>query len=187
MTLPEMPDMPDFRIPDPLGVRELNLGDLWRARWVEEEPLPRGVRIEYAYATVLLDGKGYLCRPRGSEQWDAVEGRPEEGVRGETWIRRACRDRIGAEAAKVELIGFLDCRATSHNPPFEPGAEAVIPFYTVPARRVAMNPRDAGFERRRLPLNEYGTALRRRYPQYIPYFSAMVERYVILQAQGEVG
>ena len=185
MTLPEMPDVPNFYIPDPLGVRELNLGDLWRARWIEDEPLPRGVRVEYVYATVLLDDRGYLCRPAGAEQWDAVEGQPEEGARAEPWVKRACRDRVGAETRMIQLIGFLDCRATSHNPAHKAGSRAVMPFYTVGARRVAMSPRDPGFERRRLPLNEYGVALRKRYPQFIPYFPAMVDRYVILKAQGE--
>lgn len=171
-------------IPDPLAVRELNFGDEWRARWVEGEPLPSGVPVEYVYAAVLFEGKGYVCRPKGSDRWDTLEGKPEDG-KPESFIRQGCRARIGAEVRISQLVGFLDCKATSHHPTLEAGAAAVIPFYTVGARRVGTNPKDAEFERRRLPLNEYGVALRQRYPEFVRFFPRVVERYLVLQTQGE--
>lgn len=183
MTMP--PDFGSWEPPKPPGVRELNLGDLWRARWVEGGPLPRGVPVDRLYGVVLLDSKGYVSRARGAEHWDTLEGVPAAGEPPAAFLKKLARDHVGADATVIELIGYLDCRATSHNPTAPAGTAAVRAFYTMAARKVAANPGDPAFERRRLPLNEFMQALRLRYPEFEEYFGKSVERYVILHAKNE--
>jgi len=179
-----MPDMSSYEPPRPAGVRELNLGDLWRARWTDGGPLPAGVRIDRLYGVVMLDNRGYVCRARGSEHWDTLEGSPGPD-KPDSYLKRIAREHIGADTALAELIGYLDCRATSHNPEAPAGTRAVQGFYLVAARKVAPSPRNTAFERRRLPLNEFMQALRLRYPEFEEYMGKALERYVVLHARGE--
>ena len=45
--------------------------------------------------------------------------------------------------------------------------------------------RESGFERRRLPLNEFAKALRTGYPELNESITIAVDRFLVLQSRGE--
>lgn len=166
---------------------ELNLGDEWRARWVEAEPMPDGVPALHVYGVLLMDDKGYVVRERGSEaRWGTIEGPPAPGETPEAAIKRLAKDQANATAARLEMMGYLDCRATSHNGSYPKDTRAVRPIYLFPAKQVKDLGSTAPFERRRLPMNEYMVAIRNRYPEIDDYLPKAVERYMVLRAKGEL-
>ena len=177
------PDPSSIYIPPPLGVIELNLGDQWRALWVDSDTLPAGIPVDYAYALVCMGDNGYLTREAGSELWGTVEGRPGPGEKPLACVKRAAREQTGAVAAAVELIGYLECRATSHNPEHEAGTTRLRAFYLFVAKQVKDLGRDAAYERRRLPLNQQMVAIRKRYPEFEDHFSKAASAYALRQAR----
>ena len=56
------------------GVKELNIADDWRARWVDEQSLPENAPVHYAYALVVMGDKGYGVRESGGNRWGMLEG-----------------------------------------------------------------------------------------------------------------
>jgi len=179
-----IPDSTSFYIPPPAGVIELNFSDEWRARWVDAQTLPVRTPVDYIYALVCMGDNGYLTRAVGSDSWGTVEARPEAGERPLACVKRVTREETGAVAGTVELVGYLECRATSHNHEHEAGTTRLRPFYVVAARLVNDLGRGAAHERRRLPLNQHMAAIRKRYPEFEDYFSKAVSAYALLQARG---
>jgi hypothetical protein len=172
-------------IPPPLGVKELNLNDAWRAVWYERDELPPDVPSLYGYAVVVSDGKGYAVREAGSDAWGTVEGAIQFDEKPADWLKSAAAAQAGAEGLKPALMGYYECRATSLNPDFPKGATALRPIYLVVARKLRDLGKDSPFERRRLPMNEFAGVLRGRYPELRASITRAVDRYAVLQARGE--
>lgn len=166
------------------GVKELNLADQWRARWVDEQDLPDEAPVNYAYAMLMLGDKGYAVRPTGAAVWSLVEGNTGDTPAAD-WLTHALREQANATARLVSLIGFFECKATRLNTEYEQGALTVRPFYLVAAATVGDMPPGAKFERRRFPHNEYMVAMRARYAEFLDYLGAADHRYAILRAKGE--
>lgn len=179
--------MPDVNIREPrwAHILELNISDAWRARWIKDEELPAEVPVNHAYGVVYLGDKGYVCRPEGATVWGTVECAPGS-VDAEEALRKAAKEQTGATIDKAVLIGFLYCKATSLNPDFEAGAPTTRPIYILSAKKVDDIPAGSPFERRRLPINEHIKALRERYPEIGAYMAEAAEKYLVLQAKGEL-
>ncbi len=163
------------------GVVELNLQDQWRARWVDEQVLPANAPVNYAYAMVLAGEKGYVLRRPGEPTWGMIEG-ATSGTPAQEFIEREVQARMGIRPGLVELIGFFECKATRHNREYAQGELTVRPLYLVVAGDVGDTP--AGWERRRLPLNEFMVALRARYPELDEYLGKAALRYAVLRKEG---
>jgi hypothetical protein len=168
------------------GVVELNLGDQWRARWVDEQELPPNAPVAYAYALVFMGDRAYLTRPIGEEPWRTVEGPVPPGEAPEAALGRLAAEQTGAVAARLLLVGFLECRATSHNPEYEAGAVTVRPVYALVAQEMTDLGPGSPYQRRRLLTNEHIEAIRQRYPELWKYLGKASERYLVLRARGEV-
>ena len=182
--MPNFPSTPPY-MPDPPGVREIRLGDAWLARWSDSNVLPEGVQASAVYAAVVMDGKGYITRPKGETAWQSIEGYPEPGEKAEAALKRFLNERMAATVSRADVIGFLECRSTSFHPSLPAGAFSVQPIYLVVAKTVGNMAPDSKWERRRLPLNEHIAALRLAYPQYEEYFAKTVHLYAVLRARGE--
>jgi ADP-ribose pyrophosphatase YjhB (NUDIX family) len=182
--IPSLSDIAAMYRPRPLALKELNLSDDWRARWIDEQDLPENAPVNYAYAVVMMGDKGYVTRPRGAAVWGTVEG-TVEGETPDAFVQRAVKEQMGATIRSLELLGFLECRATSHNEQFEAGFITVRPMYMVVAKSIDDLPADSAYEKRRLPMNEYMMALRGRYPELTDYFGQAGQRYAIMRAKGE--
>jgi len=180
-----MPDMGSYREPEWAHIKELKLGDAWLARWIKDEELPADVPVGYAYGLVFLGDKGYVCRRESANGWGTVEGSPN-GVAIEAYLKQAAKEQTGATIGRFELVGFLYCKATSHNPDYEAGGATTRPVYVLVASKVEDVPDASGFVRRRLPLNEYLMALRDRYPEIGKHMTEASEKYSIMRARGEV-
>ncbi|MCC7364234.1 MAG: hypothetical protein IT303_07655 [Dehalococcoidia bacterium] len=185
MGFPGVGDLGSFYIPPPVGALELNLNDEWRARFTEADELPPNAPVQYGYAIVFKGDRGYVCRAGDDAVWGVVEGPFSEGEQTQEWLERAVREQLGATIAKCELFGYLDCKATSHNPQFEAGAVTVRALYLVAAEEVGEIPDDSPYARRRLPLNEHARAVRDRYPELVKYMSIGLNRYNVWRAKGE--
>ncbi len=183
MTIPNMNDMSSIYIPRPLGAKELNLSDDWRGRWIDEQELPANAPVHYAYALVVMGDKGYVTRRQGESVWGSVEGAVSE-EKPEAFIKRAVKEQAGATIGQLEMIGFFECRATSHNPEFPKDAISVRPLYLVVAKKVDDLPEASAYEKRRLPLNEYMRAIRGRYAELADPISAAGQRYAVIRAKG---
>ena len=182
--IPSLSDMAAMYQPRPMAMTELNLSDDWRARWVDEQELPENAPVNYAYAVVVMGDKGYVTRARGSSVWGTVEG----AVEAETavdFVRRAVKEQTGGTMRTLELLGFLECRATSHNEQFRAGSIALRPMYLVVAKSIDDLPDASTYEKRRLPMNEFMMALRGRYPELVDHFGQAGQRYAIMRAKGE--
>jgi hypothetical protein len=166
------------------GVVELNLQDLWRARWVDEQELPENAPVSWAYAMVCMGDNGYATRVKGGARWEMIEG-PTGDKQPEAFVKQAAIERMGATAGRMELIGFFECKATRHNTEFEPGTIRVRPFYLVVAKKVADLPEGSDYERRRMRMAEFMVAMRARYPEFEDYIGKCASRYAILRAKGE--
>jgi ADP-ribose pyrophosphatase YjhB (NUDIX family) len=171
-----------------VGTLELNIEDRWRATWVDEQELPEHAPVFYLYALVFKGDKGYVSRPEGSsESWRTVEGELEPGETVDEAVARMALQQVGATVKRTSLVGFLECKATTHktDPRFKPGDVTVRPLYVVVAKSVEEIPEGAGFERRRLPLNEYMVAIRKRYPELDQDMARGAQMYAVMQARGE--
>ncbi|MEP7216968.1 MAG: hypothetical protein ABI782_12005 [Anaerolineaceae bacterium] len=180
-----MPDMGSYREPEWAHLKELKLGDAWLARWIKDEALPADVPVGYAYGLVFLGDKGYVTKLASADGWRTVEGAPN-GIAIETYLKQAAKEQTGATIGRLELVGFLYCKATSYNPDYEAGAATTRPIYVLVASKMNDVPDGSGFVRRRLPLNEYLMALRDRYPEIGKHMTEASEKYSIMQARGEV-
>jgi ADP-ribose pyrophosphatase YjhB (NUDIX family) len=171
----------------PIGVVELNIGDQWRAKWLDADELPEDAPVFYAYAVVYSGDKGYVTRPRGSDEtWRTVEGHLQPGETPEDFVKRGCYEMTGANIRHVDLLGFLECKATSHNQEFQAGTITVRPIYVAVASSIDDVPDDSGYERRRLRLNEHSRALRVRYPELDEHMLKAAQRYAVLTATNAV-
>ena len=184
MVLPGMENM-NFYIADPLGRKELNLNDDWRAVWVGSDTLPANAPVVYGYAMVVMEDKGYVTRRAGDEVWGVVEGVVSPVEKPEQFVKRATLEQAGAQSGRGILIGYFDCRATSHNADYPVGSATVRPVTLFIAKKMKDIGRDSGFERRRLPLNEFAVALRKRYPEVIDAMSGALNQYMVMRARGE--
>ena len=180
----DLMNMPIY-IPRWLGKNELNLSDHWRAVWVDEDVLPENAPILHAYAVVLCDEKGYAARRAGESNWGSVEGVVNKGEQPEAWAKRAAEEQTGAIGPKPTLMGYFECKATTHNPDFAPGTATVRPIYLVVAKRMKETGRDPAFERRRYPLNEFAKVLRDHYPELNQSMIKSLDRYLIMRSKGE--
>lgn len=169
------------------GVLEIKFGDDWRAKYIAENEIPENAPVTYGYALVVMDEKGYVTRAKGSEgAWLTVEGPVAPGETAEAWATRAANEQTGAVAATVFVNGFLECKATSHNPQYEAGTVTVRPFLVVIAKQMDDVPDDSGHERRRMPLNEYATTVRRQYAAFDQHVTAAIDRYVVMARTGAI-
>jgi len=182
--IPTMQDMMNMYQPRPAFKKELNLNDQWRGRWIDEQELPEYAPVNYAYAFVMMADKGYVTRREDEQFWDTIEG-AVDGESAEAFVRRAAKERMGATVGTLDMIGFFECRATSHNPDFAAGSITVRPLYLVVAKKVDDVPDGTGYVRRRLPRNEYMKAMRDRYAEIKDYVGMAGSRYVMLQAKGQ--
>ena len=164
------------------GVKELNLEDQWRARWVNEQELPEGAPVHYAYAAVFFGDKGYAARAIGANRWGMLEGLVG-GLSADEYLKNSCK-AVGITIGEAELVGFFECKATSHNPEFEAGDLTVRPLYVISAKSVKDVPEGSAWERRRFPRNEYLAALRARYPELMDYLTLAFGRYAVMAAKG---
>ena len=172
-------------IPKPAGVRELNIGDAWRATWVSADELPAGVPMLHGYVVVVSGDKGYVSRRTSAPTWGVAEGAVQAGEEPAAFASRAAREQAGATAGKAHLIGYYECRATSHNPDFPVGATTLRPIFLFAATKLKDLGPDSGFERRRLPLNEFARTLRASYPELHESITTAVDRFLVLQSKGE--
>lgn len=184
MTIPSMWDLTSYTPRWP-AVRELNLNDEWRARWVDEEVLPAGAPVLFAYGAVFCGDRGYAVRPAGQDvPWGALEVTMALGDDPAAAVAAAASERTGAVVAQTVLVGFLECRATSHNPDFPVGTTTVRPLYVVVAQEVGDLPEGSPWERRRFLIADYLRALRTRYPELDAYFGLAGQRYLVLRSHG---
>lgn len=179
MSFPQ-PGYDTFYEPRWPAVVEINISDEWRARWVDEQELPKDAPVDYGYVVVWMDDRGYVTRPAGEEVWRTVEGAPEPGEGAAAFVKRAAREQTGAIPAQVNLVGFLECKATSHNPAHPAGTIRVRPLYILVAKSMKDLGPGSPFERRRLPLNEHMAALRHRYPELETYLGKAAGLYASL-------
>lgn len=164
------------------GVKELNLADQWRARWVNEQELPDHAPVHYLYGLLMMGDKGYAVRERGENRWGMLEGLAGNDS-AEQFLKKAAKDRAGATVASAELVGFFECKPTRFNTEFTSDQTTVRPFYVVSAKSVADLPESSGYERRRFPLNEYAVAMRARYPEFMDHLTLAFGRYAVMQAK----
>ena len=165
------------------GVKELNIADDWRARWVDEQELPENAPVHYAYSLLVMGDKGYGVREAGGNRWGMLEGETG-GEAPDAFIKRAAKDWVGATLARVELIGFFECRATRHNTEFAQGELTVRPLYLAVAKTMSDVAPNKGHERRRFPMNEYAVAMRGRYAEFLDHLQQAFQRYAVIQAKG---
>ncbi len=184
---PSPAEMARYKPRAPVGVVELNLNDQWRATWVDADELPEDAPVISAYALVYKGDKAYVTRPRGSQEtWRSIEGNLNPGETAEDAVKRMAWEMMGAKLGHIELIGFLECKATQYNQDFPRGSITVRPLYLTAASEIDDVPDDSNWERRRLRLNEYSQALRTRYPEIDEYIVKAMQRYSVLQASGKV-
>ena len=178
------PDIPMIEIRW-AGIVETNLGDRWRARWIPEEEFPTGAPVIYAWANLFAGDRGYVLRKKGETVWGTLEGDVDAAEGPIAFLRRAAQERAGITVDKLQPVGYLLCRATRHNQDYELGAPAIMAVYAAVAGEVGEVPDDSEYERRRLPLNEFGAALRLRYPEVEPHLANATQRYMVMRAKGE--
>jgi hypothetical protein len=191
MVQPDMSQVPDLDAlrrykPKYLGVRELNIGDAWRATWVKADEIPVDAPILHGYVVVVSGDKGYASRRVGAGGFGVAEGGVKAGEAPNAFAGRAASEQAGATAGKAHLLGYFECRATSHNPDFPAGTTTVRPIYLYIATKLQDLGRESNFERRRLPLNEFARTLRASYPELSESITAAIDRYLVMQARGEV-
>jgi len=184
MVMPPM-DM-NIYIPDPAAVVELNIGDHWRGRWVEADALPKGAPVTYGYVVVCMGDKGYLTREKGAERFGTVGGPVPEGETAAAWLKRTVMEQTGVTPGRTELLGYFDCRATSHNPDYEAGAATVRPVYLVSAKSIKDLGASSRYERRRMPMNEFAVEIRKRHPEVDTQLQTAINTHMTLFLRGEV-
>jgi ADP-ribose pyrophosphatase YjhB (NUDIX family) len=181
---PNLAQLAQYR-PRWLGVYELNLGDAWRAVWERADELPEDAPVYFGRVVVVADERGYVTRQEGSETWQMVEGYLDPGETAEAFVKRAALEQTGAIVKSTHLVGFLECKATSHNPDFEAGTVTVQPLYLAVADKVSDVPEGSPYQRRRLPINEFLRLLRASHPEIERYVAEVGQKYAVLRAQGQ--
>jgi hypothetical protein len=183
MTIPNLTNMqiPERKIP---GVRELNIGDQWRAVYAEEEK-PEGVPETHAYVVVVKDDRSYLLRRKGTDKWGTLEVEIPEGTPADEAIGAALQERLGATLALLVTGGHFQCRATRHNTTHETGMPTMRGFYTAVVGEVEPQAEDAEYERRRLRFNELMKAIRQQHRELEPYLIKVFEKWLVMQTKGE--
>ena len=185
MGIPGMNSTDNFHFePRWVGTRELNIGNAWRAMWVDDEPIPAEAPVLYGYVVVVSDGKGYATRRAGQTAWRTVEGAAQANEKPEAFAKRVAHEQTGAATGKAVLIGYFECKATSYNPDFPVGTATVRPVYLFVATKMQEIGKESGFERRRLPINEYVRVLRAGYPELQDSLTTALDRYIVQQAKG---
>lgn len=182
---PSQADLARYTPRAPAGVLELNISDHWRAKWVDANELPEDAPVFHAYAVVYKGDKGYVTRPAGETHWRTVEGDVQNDEDIDSFLARTVYEQMGIRIKKSELVGFLECKATTRNPNFEAGAITVRPLYIVVAGEIEDVPEESGYERRRMILRDHSTALRRHYPEIDEYINKAIQRYQVIYAKGE--
>jgi ADP-ribose pyrophosphatase YjhB (NUDIX family) len=168
-----------------LGVYELNLGDEWRAVWESAEELPPDAPVYFARVVVVADERGYVTRQSDDERWRTVEGYLDPGETPDAFVKRAALEQTGAVVKSTHLIGFLECKATSHNPDFEAGSVTVQPLYLAVGRTVTNIPDGSPYQRRRFPINEFMRELRAAHPEIERHVADAGQKYAVLRAEGK--
>lgn len=185
MTIPDLGALAMVKLPRP-GVTELNLGDQWRAVFIEPDEAPEGVPLTYGYLLAFMQGKAYLVRPRGSEErWSTLEGEFAPGETAAKWAARLAKEQLNAKVASLHLTGYLECKATQHNTTHERGTRTLRPLGFIVLKGIADLPRTSPWERRRLPTNEHIVAIRARYPELAKYLGDAASDYQLLLAKGQ--
>jgi ADP-ribose pyrophosphatase YjhB (NUDIX family) len=171
-------------VPRWAGVYELNIGDEWRAVWEAADELPESAPVFLGRVVVFKDDRGYATRPADSnDAWGIVEGYLDPGETVEQFVERATLEQTGATLAESHLVGFLECKSTSHNPNFQAGDVTVQPLYVGVAKSIADIPDGSPYERRRLPINEFMRAIRARNREIERYLNDAGQRYAVLRAK----
>lgn len=169
-----------------LAAPEVNFTNHWRARWIQEDAVPKDVPASHVYAILVMDGKGYAVRARGGEaRWAIVEGAVPEGAKLESHVKQLVKERTGGTVGKLVTAGYLVCKATQHNPEFEGGTLRLRPVCVAVIKTMKDLGPDAPWERRRYQLNQYAQLLRHEYPIEAPYLREALDKYLVLQARGE--
>ena len=83
------------------------------------------------------------------------------------------------------MTGYLDCKATSHNPDYKVGSRVIRPMVVAIASEIQDQRTGARYKRRRLPANEYVAVIRKKYPEFQAYFGDAINQYLIMHANGE--
>lgn len=187
MSFPEMDnfDPSSIYIPDPLGVREHKLGDDWRAVYTRQGEIPDGVKVDHAIILLFMNGRGYVFRESESDTWGTIEDAPNDGEDVEAFVTRVTAEHAGATLRLQEISGFLDCKATSHNPNYPVGSRVARPLIIAAASEMEDQRPGGKYMRRRLPANEYIAIIRKKYPELQGYMGDAINRYLILNARGE--
>lgn len=178
-------DPSSFYVPPPPGVREHNLGDLWRGVWVAGSDIPEGLPLDHTYILLFMAGRGYVVRESESETWGTIEMKPNEGEKLDDFVKRVLSEEFGATLKTHIVTGYLDCKATSHNPDYPAGTRTLRPMVIASASEMADQRPNAKYARRRLPANEYIAMMRQKYPELQAYFGDAINQYLILNARGE--
>jgi ADP-ribose pyrophosphatase YjhB (NUDIX family) len=185
MTIPDLGQLAMIEPPRP-GVTELNLGDQWRAVFIDPDEAPEGVPMTYGYLLAFMAGKAYVVRPRGSEDhWSTVEGAFTAGEGLEAWAKREIKEQLNATVGKLQILGLFECKATQHNTEHPRGTRTLRPLGFVVLKKIDDLPRTSAWERRRLPTNEHITLVRLRYPEFTKYFGDAASEYQLLLAKGQ--
>jgi hypothetical protein len=132
-----------------------------------------------------MDGRGYVVRESENEVWSTLEASPNEGEKFDPFIKRTLTEQAGATLKRLAVTGYLDCKATSHNPGAPAGTRVVQPLVIAIASAVKDQRPGAKYMRRRLPANEYVELIRKRYHEYGAYFGDAISTNLIRHARGE--
>ncbi len=181
----DLMNMPNIYIAPPLGVRELKIGEDWRAIWNASAAFPDGAPVTYAYAVIACDDRGFVTRKLGAESWSTVEGALNPGENAVAFVKRTAETQMAATGGSVDLLGFFECRATSQNTEHPVGFLTIRPIYLMAAKKMKELGRESGWERRRLPMNEFAKTLRERYPEFLEAMNMAVDRYMVARARGQ--
>ena len=185
MAFPGMDDLPAYKPRFP-GRHDLNLGDQWRAHHVDDGELPENAPVLMFYALVAKGDRGYVTRKHGDTAWHIVEAAYDGSQPLADALAAAVYEQTGARVSGSFMSGFLECRATQHNREFKEGSMSVRPLFFVAANEVEDVPDDSGYERRRMPMNEYANAMRQYYHELHPYLLRAIDRYLIRHTKGEI-
>ena len=170
------------------GTLEIILEGAWRATYVNDEPLPDDLPAARGYVIVVKGEHGYVVGGDDGEadDWKIVEDTIADDETPEEFVIRAAYEQVGAVVGHTIYTGYLDCEATSFNADYEVGEHTVRPIFTAAASKVGPIPDDSGYHRRRMPMNQFQTTLRLRYPELWKHLSRGLDQYLILQRSGKL-
>ena len=114
---------------------------------------------------------------------DGIRDAQESRGLGDVYKRQ---EQTGVTPGRIELLGYFDCRATSHNPDYEAGAATVRPVYLVSAKSIKDLGASSRYERRRMPMNEFAVEIRKRHPEVDSQLQTAINTHMTLFLRGEV-